>query len=53
MTDSFKQIFPVVFGGGKAKLELTEPNNLLETGIEIIAQPPGQEIATLKFAFWW
>lgn len=40
---SFKQIFPVVFGGGKAKLELTEPNNLLETGIEIIAQPPGKK----------
>lgn len=40
---SFKNIFPVVFGGGKAKLELTEPNNLLETGIEIIAQPPGKK----------
>lgn len=43
VADSFKKIFPVVFGGGKARLELTEPNNLLETGIEIIAQPPGKK----------
>lgn len=43
VASSFKSIFPVVFGGGKARLELTEPNNLLETGIEIIAQPPGKK----------
>ena len=48
IADSFKQIFPVVFGGGKAKLELTEPNNLLETGIEIIAQPPGKKLQRLS-----
>ena len=48
VADSFKQIFPVVFGGGKAKLELTEPNNLLETGIEIIAQPPGKKLQRLS-----
>lgn len=45
---SFKKIFPLVFGGGKAKLELTEPNNLLETGIEIIAQPPGKKLQRLS-----
>ena len=27
VAESFKRIFPLVFGGGKAKLELTEPNN--------------------------
>ncbi|GAA3634531.1 chromosome segregation protein SMC [Lactobacillus hamsteri] len=44
---SFAQIFPVVFGGGNAKLVLTEPDNMLETGIEIIAQPPGKKLQPL------
>ena len=48
VAESFKRIFPLVFGGGKAKLELTEPNNLLETGIEIIAQPPGKKLQRLS-----
>lgn len=48
IAESFKKIFPLVFGGGKAKLELTEPNNLLETGIEIIAQPPGKKLQRLS-----
>ena len=48
VAESFKRIFPLVFGGGKAKLELTEPNNLLETGIEIIAQPPGKKLRRLS-----
>ncbi|MBD5431746.1 MAG: chromosome segregation protein SMC [Lactobacillus sp.] len=45
---SFTQIFPVVFGGGEAKLVLTDPDNLLETGIEIIAQPPGKKLQRLS-----
>ena len=48
VAESFRRIFPLVFGGGKAKLELTEPNNLLETGIEIIAQPPGKKLQRLS-----
>lgn len=48
VAESFKKIFPLVFGGGKAKLELTEPNNLLETGIEIVAQPPGKKLQRLS-----
>ncbi|WEV40832.1 chromosome segregation protein SMC [Lactobacillus sp. ESL0681] len=40
---SFKSLFPVVFGGGNAKLVLTDPNDLLATGIEIVAQPPGKK----------
>ena len=48
VAESFKKIFPLVFGGGKAKLELIEPNNLLETGIEIIAQPPGKKLQRLS-----
>ena len=40
---SFAKIFPIMFDGGRARLELTDPKNLLETGIEIIAQPPGKK----------
>lgn len=45
---SFEKIFPVMFGGGSAKLMLTQPDNLLETGIEIIAQPPGKKLQNLS-----
>lgn len=44
---AFSQVFRELFGGGNAKLELTEPENLLETGIEIIAQPPGKKLQNL------
>ncbi len=39
----FKQIFSQLFDGGNATLVLTEPNDLLNTGVEIIAQPPGKK----------
>lgn len=45
---SFTKIFPIVFGGGNAKLVLTDPENMLETGIEIIAQPPGKKLQRLS-----
>ena len=47
----FKIVFPNMFGGGKAELVLTEPTDLLKTGIEIEVQPPGKT-AKSKFAFW-
>lgn len=40
---SFAHIFAQMFGGGQARLVLTEPDNLLESGIDIIAQPPGKK----------
>ncbi len=40
----FKEIFKKLFGGGSAELKLTDPNNLLETGIEIVALPPGKKL---------
>lgn len=47
---SFKQInqqfqltFKRLFSGGQAQLELTEPDDLLTTGVDIIAQPPGKK----------
>ncbi|MGX7350486.1 chromosome segregation protein SMC [Enterococcus canis] len=44
----FKQVFPNMFGGGRAELRLTDPNDLLNTGIEIEAQPPGKKLQSLS-----
>lgn len=38
----FRHVFRELFGGGQADLVLLDPENLLETGIEIVAQPPGK-----------
>jgi chromosome segregation protein len=40
----FQEVFPRCFGGGKAKLALTDESDLLETGIEIVANPPGKKV---------
>lgn len=48
VNEAFKKIFSQLFGGGQAYLELTEPDNLLETGLEIIAQPPGKKLQNLS-----
>jgi chromosome segregation protein len=39
---AFQEVFARLFGGGKAELRLTQPHNLLETGVEILVQPPGK-----------
>ena len=44
----FKKVFRELFGGGQADLVLINPENLLETGIEIIAQPPGKKAQSLS-----
>jgi len=44
----FTDLFPKLFGGGKALLHLTDENNLLETGVEIIAQPPGKKLQSIS-----
>jgi chromosome segregation protein len=41
----FRAVFPRMFGGGKAHLQLTNPEDMLETGIEIIANPPGKKVS--------
>jgi len=43
----FKVVFPNMFGGGRAELVLTNPDDLLNTGIEIEAQPPGKKLQNL------
>ncbi len=42
VAEHFKKYFGLLFNGGTAKLTLTTPDNLADTGIEIIAQPPGK-----------
>ncbi|WP_166238042.1 chromosome segregation protein SMC [Paenibacillus turpanensis] len=44
----FVVVFSKLFGGGRADLMLTEPDNPLETGIEIVAQPPGKKLQNLQ-----
>jgi chromosome segregation protein len=44
----FSQIFPKMFGGGTAELKLTNPEDMLETGVEILAQPPGKRIGAME-----
>lgn len=44
----FQATFPSMFGGGYADLQLTDPDDLLNTGIEIVAQPPGKKLQSLS-----
>lgn len=44
----FNRVFRELFGGGKAQLALAEEDNILESGIDIIAQPPGKKLQHLS-----
>ncbi|MED3996442.1 chromosome segregation protein SMC [Peribacillus frigoritolerans] len=44
----FEQVFKALFGGGRAELKLTNPDDLLNTGVDIIAQPPGKKLQNLS-----
>lgn len=44
----FNETFQELFKGGYADLKLSDPSNLLETGIEIIASPPGKKLTTIS-----
>ncbi|CAM3415731.1 chromosome segregation protein SMC [Cytobacillus oceanisediminis] len=43
----FESVFQSLFGGGRADLRLTQPDDLLNTGVEIVAQPPGKKLQNL------
>lgn len=43
----FGEIFMTLFGGGRAELVLTDESNILETGIDIVAQPPGKKLQNI------
>lgn len=45
---NFTEVFKELFGGGTAKLQLTNPDDVLESGIDIIAQPPGKNISIIE-----
>ncbi|MBP1660723.1 MAG: smc, partial [Candidatus Aminicenantes bacterium] len=44
---NFRDIFALVFKGGHAEVKLLEPDNALESGVEIVAQPPGKRVQNL------
>ncbi len=48
VNEKFKEIFPRLFCGGSAELRLTNEDDLLETGIEIIVQPPGKKLQNVS-----
>ncbi len=47
INENFSRTFNELFGGGSAQLTLTDPDNVLESGIEIKAAPPGKIIKSL------
>ena len=48
INENFKSVFSELFGGGKAELTLTNPQDVLESGIEINVAPPGKVIKNLS-----
>ena len=45
---NFQETFRELFKGGHAELKLTEPNNILETGVDIVASPPGKKLSSIS-----
>ena len=46
--ENFTKTFKELFKGGNAELKLTDPDNMLETGIEIVASPPGKKLTSIS-----
>ncbi len=44
---NFSKIFKELFGGGNARLELTESEDPLQAGVEIVAEPPGKKLQSI------
>ena len=47
VAEEFSETFTLLFNGGSARLQLTEPDDLMETGVEIVAHPPGKRAQRL------
>ncbi len=47
ISQNFNSVFRELFGGGQAKLSLSDPDDIMETGVEIEAQPPGKKLQSL------
>ncbi len=48
ISDNFSRVFSEMFGGGKAYLKLSDTTHVLESDIEIIAQPPGKSLQNMQ-----
>ena len=46
--EEFQKVFRALFKGGNAEIVLTDPTNLLETGVEIKAEPPGKHLQNIS-----
>ncbi len=46
--ETFQKVFPRLFRGGEGRLVLTDENNLLESGVDIIVRPPGKRLDTVS-----
>ena len=46
--ENFKGLYKTLFNGGEAELTLTDENNLLESGIDVFAQPPGKKLLNIS-----
>jgi chromosome segregation protein len=43
----FQNYFKLLFGGGEAQLILSDPDNMIDTGVDIVARPPGKRLQSL------
>ena len=48
INQNFQETFAVLFGGGRAGLALLDETDVLESGIEIVAQPPGKRLQSVQ-----
>ena len=48
INDKLKEVFPRLFEGGTARLELTNPSDPLETGVEFMVHPPGKKLTRMS-----
>jgi chromosome segregation protein len=46
--EKFNEVFPILFEGGTAKLSLTDEDDPLESGVEILVHPPGKRLTTMS-----
>ncbi len=45
---NFKEVFSLLFNGGIAELKLADPSHPLESGVDIVAQPPGKKVQSIS-----
>ncbi len=48
VNEQFREYFKLLFNGGESQLVLLDPENALESGIEIVARPPGKKLQTIS-----